>query len=157
MKVSANTSYVLQDTNEIVVVYAGDDVPAGATPYIPPPYTGPSPLANARAAKIAALIASRDVAVTADVTIDAVIYPADEKFKTYVSRMLNQTGRGKQLPAGDLIRAKDRSKPAVTAALLGRLEDALTAQEAAAWTKFNGLVDQVMAAPDVVAVEAIVW
>lgn len=114
-------------------------------------------LAKVREGKIASLVSFRDSAIVADITINNVVYPADEKFKTYVSRILNQTGRGKPLPPGDLIRAKDRSKPVVTIALLSQIEDVLTSQEAAAWSKFNGLVDQVMAATDAATVGAIVW
>lgn len=115
------------------------------------------PLAEVKAAKLATLAAAREAVCTADVTVGANTFPAAKAFQDQVSHLLNQSGRGKPLPTGDVMRTAIGQPITMTPVLLGQIEDTITAQNSAAWTKYWSKFDQVNAAADAAAVEAIVW
>ena len=118
----------------------------------------PKPLSEVRAAKLASLESSRDAAERANVTVAGKVYSASEAFQAKVSRTINQTGRGKPLAgANDAWRTADAQPVVMTAVLLGLIEDAITAQSAAAWTRFGLRFDAVQAATTNEAVDAVVW
>ena len=121
-----------------------------STPYVPT-------LPEAKERKLAQLEAARKAAETAQVTVQGKLYPATEGFQAKVSRALNYIGRGKPLDLTGAWRDANAVPVAMTPILLGQIEDAITAQGVAAWTKYWTLFDQVQAAPTNAAVEAIVW
>lgn len=115
------------------------------------------PLAEVRAAKLAQLDIARKAAETAQITVAGKPFPATEEFQAKVSRALKYIGRGKPLDLTGAWRDANAAPVAMTPILLGQIEDAITAQGVAAWTKYWTLFDQVQAAPTNAAVEAIVW
>ena len=118
----------------------------------------PKPLIEVKTTKLAQLEQARDAAERANVTVGGKVYSASESFQAKVSRAINQSGRGKPIAgAADAWRTVDAQPVVMTATLLGLIEDAITAQGVAAWTKYWTLFDQVQAAPTNAAVEAIVW
>lgn len=119
----------------------------------------PSPtLPEARERKLADLEQSRDAAERANVTVAGKVYSASESFQAKVSRAINQSGRGKPIAgAADAWRTVDAQPVVMTATLLGLIEDAITAQGAAAWTRFWQCFDAVNAASTNAAVEAVTW
>lgn len=132
-------------------------IPAGAVLTIEP--TIPSKtLGEIKAEKLAQLEQARDAAERANVTVAGKVYSGSEAFKAKVSRALNQSGRGKPIAgANDAWRTVDAQPVVMTAALLGLIEDAITAQGAAAWTRFWQRYDAVQAATTVDQVNAVWW
>ena len=59
--------------------------------------------------------------------------------------------------AADAWRTADAQPVVMTATMLGLIEDAITAQGAAAWTRFWQRFDAVQAAATASEVESIVW
>ena len=118
----------------------------------------PKPLTEVKATKLAQLEQARDAAERANVTVGGNVYPASEAFHAKVSRAINQSGRGKPIAgAADAWRTADMKPVVMTAALLELIEDAITAQGAAAWTRFGQRFDAVQAATTNAAVEGVVW
>jgi len=115
------------------------------------------PLPEVRAEKLAQLEAARKVAETASVTVQGRPFPATEEFQAKVSRALNYIGRGKPLNLDGAWRDSNASPVAMTAILLGQIEDAITSQGVAAWAKYWTKFDAVMSAQTVDAVNAVVW
>lgn len=147
-------------SKEFLWVDAADDVAHethaylnGAVVVIPP-----RPLTEVKAAKLAQLEQAREAAERANVTVAGGVYSASEAFQAKVSRAINQTGRGKPVAgANDAWRTTDMQPVVMTAALLGQIEDALTAQSAVAWERFWQRFDAVQVATTNAAVEAVVW
>lgn len=142
MKYILNGTYVNDETV--------DAVPAGATELSAAEWdarrTGTRPLPEVKAAKLAQLEQARDAAERANVTVGGKVYSASEAFQAKVSRAINQAGRGKPIAgAADAWRTVDAQPVVMTAALLGQIEDAITAQGVAAWKKYWTLFDAVMA------------
>ena len=118
----------------------------------------PKTLAEVKAIKLAQLEQARDAAERANVTVAGKVYSASESFQAKVIRAINQAGRGKPIAgAADAWRTVDAQPVVMTAALLGQIEDAITAQGAAAWTRFWQRFDAVQAATTNAAVEGVVW
>lgn len=113
------------------------------------------PLAGIKQAKISELKQAREAAAQADVTVAGKVFPADKDYQFLVSSMAARAARGKPLP-GEL-RGVDGTPVALTAALLGQIEDAIVAQVEASWGRFWTRVDAVKAAADVAGVEAVTW
>lgn len=116
----------------------------------------PRPLNQVRAAKRAELKAARDAAILADVTIGTRTWPSDEEFKRKLGNIILRVSRGKPAPA----KLRGTSGPAIntpTLAQLDAIDDAIAAQEDAAWDRYWLLIDAMQAAPDVVTVNAIIW
>lgn len=118
-------------------------------------------LATTKTAKLAQLEQARDAAERVNVTVGGKVYSASEAFQAKVSRAINQTGRGKPIAgANDAWRTADMQPVVMTAALLGLIEDAITAQSAAAWARFGlrfDAVDAAFKANDRAALEVVVW
>lgn len=118
----------------------------------------PKPLTEVKAAKLAQLEQARDAAERANVTVGGKVYSASESFQAKVSRAINQSGRGKPVAgAADAWRTADAQPVVMTATLLGLIDDAITAQGAAAWARFWQRFDAVQAATTVDQVNAVVW
>ncbi len=118
----------------------------------------PKTLAEVKATKLAQLEQARDAAERANVMVGGKVYTASESFQAVVSRAINQAGRGKPITgAAAAWRTVDAQPVVMTAALLGLIEDAITAQGAAAWTRFWQRYDAVQAATTVDQVNAVEW
>ena len=118
----------------------------------------PRSVPEVKAAKLAQLEQARDAAERANVTVAGNVYSASEAFQAKVSRAINQSGRGKPIAAAATAwRTVDAQPVVMTAELLGQIEDAITAQGAAAWTRFWQRYGAVQAAATVNAVNAITW
>ena len=115
-----------------------------------------APISEVKVAKLAQLEQARDAAERANVTVAGNVYSASEAFQAKVSRAINQSGRGKPIAAAAW-RTVDAQPVVMTAALLEQIEDAITAQGAAAWTRFWQRYDAVQAATTTAEVESIVW
>lgn len=116
----------------------------------------PKPLSEVRAAKRAELKAARDAAITADVTIGTRTWPSDAAFKLKLSAIIARMGRGKPAPA----KLRGTSGPAIntpTLLQLDAIDDAIAAQEDAAWDRYWLRIDALQAAVTVAQVDAVVW
>lgn len=117
------------------------------------------PLNQVRAAKRAELKAARVAAILADVVIGTRTWPADEEFKRKLGNIIMRMSRGKPAPA----KLRGTSGPAIntpTLAQLDAIDDAIAAQEDAAWDRYWLRIDVVQAAfdaGDVVAIDAVTW
>jgi len=132
-------------------------IPVGATLTVEASIP-PKPLAEVKATKLAQLEQARDAAERANVTVGGKVYSGSEAFQAKVSRTMNQAGRGKPIAgAADAWRTADAQTVVMTAVLLGQIEDAITAQGAAVWSRFWLRFDSVQAATTNAAVEAIIW
>lgn len=115
-------------------------------------------VAIAKVAKLRQLEQARDAAERADVAVAGKVYSASESFQAKVSRTINQTGRGKPVAgANNAWRTADAKPIVMNAALLGLIEDAISAQGAAAWARFWLRFDAVQAATTNAEVDAVVW
>lgn len=155
---------------KIVSNAAGDVVAFGPNdsnyePTVPAGYTlsvvgslPPPPLSEVKATKLAQLEQARDAAERANVTVGGKVYSASGAFQAKVSRAINQTGRGKPVAgANDAWRTADALPVVMTTSILGLIEDAISAQGAAAWTRFWQRYDAVQAATTVAELDAITW
>lgn len=129
-------------------------VPADATAIS---YTvNPLPMGTVRAAKRTELKAARDAAITNDVSIGTRTWPSDDAFKLKLAAILARMGRGKPAPA----KLRGTSGPAINTPTIVQLEaidDAIAAQEDAAWDRYWLRIDALQAASDVDAVNAVIW
>jgi hypothetical protein len=139
---------VISDPAEIGFVYAGGVFTA-------PPVT----LADARKSKRQELKIARDDAILADVTIGTRTWPSDDAFKLKLAAITARLVRGKPAPA----KLRGTTGPAIntpTLAQLDTIDDAIAAQEAAAWDRYWLLNDAVQAAfnaGDAVAINTVTW
>lgn len=117
---------------------------------------GPS-LAYVKSEKLAELERARNAAESATVTVQGRPFPATEQFQAKVSRALNYVGRGKPLDLTDAWRDGNAAPVAMTAVLLGQIEDAITAQSVAAWKRYWQKFDAVQAATTTEQLAAIIW
>lgn len=112
---------------------------------------------SARVKKLAQLERARKAAETASVTVQGRPFPATEEFQAKISRTLNYIGRGKPLDLTGAWRDSNASPVVMTTALLGQIEDAITAQGVAAWAKYWTKFDAVMSAQTVGDANAVEW
>jgi hypothetical protein len=124
------------------------------TAVVPKP---PKPINQVKAEKLAQLERARKAAEVAQVTVQGKPFPATEEFQAKISRALNYIGRGKPLNLGGAWRDSNAQSVNMNNALLGQLEDAITAQGVAAWAKYWTKFDAVMAAATVDDVNAVEW
>ena len=154
---------IVKNADGDVVAFGPNDsnyaptIPAGHTLVVvsslPPP-----PLSEVKATKLAQLEQARDAAERANVTVDGKVYSASESFQAKVSRAINQAGRGKPIAGANAAwRTADAQPVVMTAALLGQIEDAITAQGEAAWARFWQRFDAVQIATTHAAVADVVW
>jgi len=117
----------------------------------------PKPISQVRTEKLAQLEAARKAAEVAQVTVQGRPFPATEEFQAKISRTLNYIGRGKPLDLTGAWRDSNASPVVMTTALLGQIEDAITAQGVAAWAKYWTKFDAVMSAQTVGDANAVEW
>jgi len=117
----------------------------------------PLTLSQTKEEKFSEIAKARSNAETAPVLIQGNPFPATEEFQAKVSRALNYLGRGKPLNLTNAWRDSNAQPVTMNAVLLGQIEDAITAQGVAAWTRYWSLFDAVNAATTVETVNSIVW
>jgi hypothetical protein len=119
----------------------------------------PLPLAAVKALKVKQLKAARDAAILADVTIGTRTWPSDDAFKLKLAAITARLVRGKPAPA----KLRGTTGPAIntpTLAQLDTIDDAIAAQEDAAWDRYWLRKDAVQAAfdaGDAVAINTVTW
>jgi len=141
--------------NVITDVRTGETTVVDMTPAEIVAHLGP--LEKIKERKLKELDAARNAAETASVTVQGKPFPATEQLKAKVSRALNYVGRGKSLNLTGAWRDGNAQPVNMTPALLGQIEDAITAQGVAAWQKYWIKFDEVMAANFTNEVDMIVW
>lgn len=116
----------------------------------------PPTLNDLKADKRRELKAARTAAIEADVAVGARTWPSDDSFKSRLTQLIARIGRGKPAPAkfrgtsGNPINTP-------TVAQLETIEDAIAAQEEAAWDRYWARIDALQDATNAAQVAAIVW
>lgn len=145
-------TYWLPDRTSKTISARGVALPVGALLSDP----GPT-LAQAKAAKLAALMASRDAACTANVVVQGKTFEASPNVQTGIKRLADRMRRGRPTTLQAILDASGNPVSPITQALLDGIEDAIAANTEAAWNHYGALVAQVNAATDAATVNAVVW
>lgn len=118
----------------------------------------PPTLAEARADKAARFANLRNADAAKPVLVSSKQYPADADYRSDIAAMLSQRSRGKPLTRfPSHLLGLDGTPAPLTDALLEAIEDAITAQRTAAWTKYGQKLAALNAATTPAEVDAITW
>lgn len=114
-------------------------------------------LAETRQTKLEQMEQARKQAIASLplVTVAGKQYPATPEYREIITGIARRQAAGRPIPA--TLRGADGTPATLNAALIGQIDDAITAAVQSAWDRYWQRFDAVQAATTVEQVDAIVW